>query len=95
MITLLVCEVIQKETFVAFQASRSGHAIAYCLAVNRYQFNRMRYICHLHDSPLPMAVTIFILRVCALHSPHRKFGTIVRIGNEAEKLDVEKGIGKI
>jgi hypothetical protein len=55
----------------------------------------MRYICHLHDSPLPMAVTIFILRVCALHSPHRKFGTIVRIGNEAEKLDVEKGIGKI
>jgi hypothetical protein len=38
---------------------------------------------------------MFILRVCALHSPHHEFWTIIRAENETEKLNVEKWVGEI
>jgi hypothetical protein len=94
MVTLLICEVVQKKTIIALQTSGGRDLPVHLVTIFWYQFDSVSHIRQRHDTTTPVPFAMLIYRVCALHCPHRQFRAIIGVSDKVEELDVEERIGK-
>jgi hypothetical protein len=94
MVTLLICEVVQKKTVIALQTSGGRDLPVHLVTIFWYQFDSVCHVRQQNDTTTPVPFAMLIYRVCALYCPHCKFRAIIGVSNEVEELDVEERIGE-